>query len=336
MRRRFSHGNRIVLVFACLLVSLTAAAGSGKAATVAGRYDVGGSRLYLTCSGNASPTVVLDAGLGGDSSEWSSVQPALARVTRVCAWDRPGRGRSDRRPGQGEETTGEIVSDLHRLLRAASVPGPYVLVGHSIAGIDVRLYQMRYPNQIVGLVLDETDTENQYLFGTAVDQNKGERMLMRPGALELASSPHRLGRLPLAVIERGRDRETAWEANQAALSQLSGNVLLLLAKRSDHGVPFEQPGVITAATAAVVSAARTGSPLPHCTSAIRAADVQCLTPGTVPPGSTTISLAPWQLTLAGGLILFLGAGAGALLAGRVTRARSGRASWLSDSTRPTS
>ena len=96
------------------------------------------------------PTVVLEAGHGNDSTIWLSVQVAVGPDTRVCSYDRanaPG-GASD--PAPTPRTAEEVVADLHALLAAAEVPGPYVLVGHSLGGLFVRLYAGRYPDEVAG------------------------------------------------------------------------------------------------------------------------------------------------------------------------------------------
>jgi pimeloyl-ACP methyl ester carboxylesterase len=214
-------------------------------------------------------------------------------------------------PANEEETTGLVVRELHGLLHAASVSPPYVLVGHSIAGLDVRLYQRRLPDEVDGLVLVESASENPFVAGDPVDQSGGERMQLRAGARELASSSHWLGPLPLAVIERGRELDPEWRASQAALSELSGNVLFTLATRSDHGVPFEQPQLVVAATEAVVGAARMRAQLPPCSTAVRAAGGSCLRPGTLVSEAPTIEVTPWQLALLASVSLVLGGLTGA-------------------------
>lgn len=125
--------------------------------------DIGGRRLHLNCTGRGSPTVVVENGSSSFSIEWALVQPAVSAFTRICTYDRAGYAWSDR--GPEENTVEETMDDLHHLLAVAGVPGPYVLVGHSIGGMYVRAYQRRYPADVVGLVLvDATPEEDlEYL-----------------------------------------------------------------------------------------------------------------------------------------------------------------------------
>ena len=119
--------------------------------------SVGRRRMNIYCSGNGSPTVVLDAGLGDGTLVWRYVQGPIARYTRVCSYDRAGMGFSD--PTTSSRDAGAVVSDLHALLRGAGITPPYVMVGHSIAGLYSRLYADRYPREVVGLVLVDPSTE---------------------------------------------------------------------------------------------------------------------------------------------------------------------------------
>jgi pimeloyl-ACP methyl ester carboxylesterase len=113
--------------------------------------DVGEYRLHLHCTGSASPTVVLEPGLGEISSIFGWIAPAVARDTRVCVYDRAGRGWSESAPGPQDGV--QIATALHTLLDHAQIPGPYVLAGHSFGGLYVLAYAARYPDQVAGLVL---------------------------------------------------------------------------------------------------------------------------------------------------------------------------------------
>ena len=121
--------------------------------------DVGGYRLHLYCVGEGAPTVVLDAGLGGGVPDWSTVQPEVSKFARVCAYDRAGMVWSE--SGVGPRTSQQVVTELHALLGNAGERAPYVLVGHSIAGLHVQLYAGRYPDEVAGLVLVDSSHEDQ-------------------------------------------------------------------------------------------------------------------------------------------------------------------------------
>jgi len=109
--------------------------------------DVGGYQLHLRCEGQGSPTVVLESGGGMTSNEWTLVQPDVAKFTRVCSYDRAGLGWSESGP------PADPVEVLHALLRNASVPGPYAIVGHSYGSGLVLRFAYRFSNEVKGMVL---------------------------------------------------------------------------------------------------------------------------------------------------------------------------------------
>ena len=113
--------------------------------------DVGGHRLHLQCAGSGTPTVLLESGLGETGAYWGWISTAVARDTRVCVYDRAGRGWSD--PVSVPQDGVAAAADLHTLLDRAHVSGPFVLVGHSSGAQYVRIFAGRYPEQVAGMVL---------------------------------------------------------------------------------------------------------------------------------------------------------------------------------------
>ena len=150
-----------------------------------GLVDIGGGRsIHLECSGTGSPTVVLISGAGVAGDNWryavadpddtveaavpsdSAVFPATARFTRVCAYDRPGTQQWNGTAGRSTSvpqptTTQEDAADLHELLTVAEIPGPYVVVGHSLGGMIATTFARTYPDGVAGVVL--VDPGSQYL-----------------------------------------------------------------------------------------------------------------------------------------------------------------------------
>jgi pimeloyl-ACP methyl ester carboxylesterase len=135
--------------------------------------DIGGRKLNLHCSGSGSGavTVVFDAASGEAGWNWFRVQPEVAQRTRACTWDRAGYGFSD--PAKRPNTSENMAEDLHKLLGAAGIKPPYLLVGNSLGGGNVQVFAYRYPGEVKGLVLVEPQTENET---TRLDQASGGRL----------------------------------------------------------------------------------------------------------------------------------------------------------------
>src|SRR6266542_2955093 len=124
-----------------------------------GYVHASGRRLYLDCAGHRAPTVILEAGAGRAHDTWDAVWSALTTLTRVCRYDRAGIGHSQ--SGPRPRTVQDVVTDLHALLHAAQLPRPYLLVGHSLGGLIVRLYAGLHPEEVVGLVLIDSSHPDQ-------------------------------------------------------------------------------------------------------------------------------------------------------------------------------
>ncbi|MGC1106632.1 MAG: alpha/beta hydrolase [Candidatus Acidiferrales bacterium] len=121
--------------------------------------EFGNVSLNIDCSGQGSPTVILDSGLGVPAVGWKFVQPGVAKFTRVCSYDRAGYGWST--AGPMPRTSAEIVKELHALLAAAGEKPPYILVGHSFGGYNVRVFNGAYPSEVAGMVLVDASHEDQ-------------------------------------------------------------------------------------------------------------------------------------------------------------------------------
>lgn len=117
--------------------------------TTGGSVDVGGYKLRYQCFGKGTPTIIVEAG-GGDkptiSLTWSTVIQNVYPITRICIYDRV----------DGVRTSQEIAEDLHVLLNEIPVPGPYILVAHSIGGYHARVFAHRYPAEVAGMILVDT------------------------------------------------------------------------------------------------------------------------------------------------------------------------------------
>jgi pimeloyl-ACP methyl ester carboxylesterase len=161
--------------------------------------DVGGYRLHINCTGTGSPTVVIEAGLGDWSTGWGFVQPEVAKTTRVCTYDRAGWGWSE--AGPLPRDAAEFAKELHTLLQNANIPGPYVMVGHSLGGLGVRVYVHDYPSEVSGVVLIESMNPKQFTQSQIEAQSDAQSqpfsipaMLARFGLVRLLARP--LGLMP--------------------------------------------------------------------------------------------------------------------------------------------
>ena len=122
--------------------------------------DVGGYRLHINCTGTGSPTVVIEAGLSDWSTSWGGVvQPEVAKTTRVCTYDRAGLGWSEANPLSSDAA--QFARELHALLENANVQGPYVMVGHSLGGLIVRVFAHDYASEVAGVVLVDSMNPKQ-------------------------------------------------------------------------------------------------------------------------------------------------------------------------------
>ena len=239
------------------------------------RVNIGGYRLRIHCAGQGEPTVVMDSGLGETLETWSEVWPQVQDLTRICVYDRAGLGHSD--PGPTPRTSQRIVDELHALLTSARIEGPYILVGHSFGGLNVRLFASEHPQETVGLVLVDATHEDYPSKEKALrpieEKRRIETMfrLAPPAAQsEFQSLPESVSEVraaapppdvPVVVITAGRHDEAeqlraAWMELQSDLVRRMPRARQIMADSSSHYVQFDDPAVIVDAIRELVEKAR--------------------------------------------------------------------------------
>jgi len=324
LARRARAMRRLVLAAACGLAVLVAPApvhGAGAQGDAAGLVEVGeGRSIFMECSGTGSPTVVLISGKGNGAHDgWSealgrsdpvlragydqvalgkgktlrerpnAVFPSVSRFTRVCAYSRPGTGLTEARgvstPVSQPHSVEQDVADLHALLTAGGVPGPYVLVAHSYGGLIARLYASTYPDEVAGLMLE--DVVNQYNRTTTSRRRfaNWDRLNARSpdGMIEAVRVGDAIGRIEAApplrrmpIVQLTADKP--WDPATIALQEKSFGAIptfdqwrraqRLLARslgathiartNSGHNIEVYRPALVTDAIRRVVEAVREG------------------------------------------------------------------------------
>lgn len=257
--------------------------------------EVAGRSLFITCVGDKKPTVLLEAGLGGDHTSWERVQPAVAEMARVCSYDRAGLGASD--SATTPRTSADVVQEFHDLLAAAGESGPYLLVGHSFGGLFVRHFAHEYPDEVLGVILVDAVHEDWWAQAAALlpppaaDENEELRNFrhyvtveyadpsLNPEGIDLPATAQELqavttlGDKPLLVLVAGvpllgdgvlapaltaQLNQLLQETLPAALTKLSTQSLRVTVDSSGHNIPQEQPNVVVAAIRSVIDVACPG------------------------------------------------------------------------------
>jgi pimeloyl-ACP methyl ester carboxylesterase len=217
--------NRKVVFILLVIVAALGFLINGLAGSQSKVVDVGGYKLFLVCHGEArpgTPAVILEAGMNQGHETWSFIHPEIAKLARVCMYDRAGLGKSDRL-GAEERTAMQMVDDLHNLLLKGEVRGPYVLVGHSFGGLLVRLYASRFPEEVAAMVLvdpvheDETrewvnmmppDIRKQMVDGGGI-RSLGTEPVNITASLDQMRAAGWRSHMPLIVLSRGRSSFSA-------------------------------------------------------------------------------------------------------------------------------
>ena len=253
---------------------------SAQSGTFDGLVDIGGRSLYLECRGVGAPTVILEGGLDAAATvQFAPIVPGIAEFTRVCAYDRANLGLSDAAPTP--RTVADQADDLHALLAAADVPGPYVLVAASYGGLVTRLFAHTYPAEVAGIVLIDSTHEDQ---DDDMEQTLGPELwaeLLATGYMDTvegidfatsneqvrqarASSP--LPTVPVfsltAPLPTDEPLEPGWplamndvfRAENADLATLVAGERWIVVEGSGHNIHYDRPAVVIDAVADVVNA----------------------------------------------------------------------------------
>jgi pimeloyl-ACP methyl ester carboxylesterase len=250
------------------------------------RFEAGTASLYIRCVGKGEPVVAFDAGMGNDGSVWDKVQPGVGDFTEACVYDRAGLGRSG--PATRPHTNRLMAQELHALLHNAGLAGPYVLVAHSMGGVNVRLFAAEHPDEVAGMVLVDASEDMSRTFALLPDQVQADMRASMvkigegldwetsvAGFVDMRASSVSIGDTPLVVLTHGRTLpprpgipvETEAQIarirsqDQAELPKLSTNGVQVIDSKSGHYLQLDNPELVVAGVRTAVQAARTHSRL---------------------------------------------------------------------------
>lgn len=224
--------------------TVTLSATASPPAETLGRFAVlpDGRRLHMICAGEGTPTVLLDYGAGGTmKKDWGELAAAIAKQaqTKVCSYDRAGRGLSD--PASTPRTAAAVASDMEQMLAAANIAPPYVLAGHSLGSYHVRQFANAYGDKTAGLVLIDPSGDGQVERFNAVipkvmklqqDMFKAQSELNCIQRLVAAPVPPND---PLAQQCGGNDPAAIWATKSEIEEMPAASTQQLIASRRSYG-----------------------------------------------------------------------------------------------------
>lgn len=269
--------------FALLVVAILSVAMPALAANTTNLVDIGGRKLQMVVLGTGSPTIVIEAGMGGsaiDNNGWTKVVDELSKSNRVVLYSRAGLGQSD--PATKlPRTSFDIANDLNALLTKAAIPGPYLLVGHSYGGLHIRMFASQFPGKVPGMVLvdasnpdqdqrwlasfgppkaDESDALKKirsFLASRTTPDSNPEKIDPKATAAQIKGA-RGLGDKPLVILthsagfkidpslpdENLKQIEAVWTEIQNEYKRLSTRSTLLQSKNGGHNLPGEDPELV--------------------------------------------------------------------------------------------
>ncbi|WP_417897651.1 alpha/beta hydrolase [Bacillus haimaensis] len=222
---------------------------------------VGESSLYTKLYGkrNNNPTVIMDAGYGDYSKAWEPIIPDISKVTQVLVYDRAGLGKSPKSPKP--RTSNHMVAELKELLTNLDIEPPYILVGHSFGGVNVRIFAEQYPQDVAGKVLVDSTPEDyreRFLptmseeFQAAYNQqfiHEGNYDEFMESLKQLKECKKKL-EVPVIVLAAGKkahyskESQELWNAMQREIADISTHGELVMAENSAHYIQNDAPDVV--------------------------------------------------------------------------------------------
>ncbi|MHA7138646.1 alpha/beta fold hydrolase [Rossellomorea arthrocnemi] len=226
--------------------------------------QISGCKLYAKLVGenNGKPTVVMDAGYGDYSKAWDSVIEDLSMLSNVLIYDRAGLGKSA--TSSNPRTSREMVKELKELLIEAKIKPPYILVGHSFGGVNLRMFATEYQNEVRGLVLvDSTPEDYRERFLPTMSRDfqqaynkqfiyEGNYDEFMESLKQLKDTRHKLN-IPLIVLSAGkkahysRESQELWNKMQREILEISSESKLVIAENSAHYIQNDEPEVVVSA-----------------------------------------------------------------------------------------
>lgn len=242
--------------------------------------DAGGHKLNLLTAGRGAPTVILEGGFGTGIASWTTVHSEIAKFTQVVAYDRAGLGQSE--PGPKPRTAKQFSIELHTALKNAGINPPYVLVGHSMGGITVRVFADMYPQEVAGLVLVDPSLEgfNDWTKSHPLQQlkeaetqmkNASEGIRAESEGVDASYEQARKSKLPAQIpvillvatqSPSGMDPAVTnvWLTKHKEWAKKVPRAKLVLAEKSGHMIQFQQPELVIDAIREEVNQANSKKP----------------------------------------------------------------------------
>lgn len=205
------------------------------------------------------PTVIMDAGYGDYSKAWESIYPAISKLTQVILYDRAGLGKSER--SSNPRTSLFMVEELRELLKSKNVLPPYILVGHSYGGVNMRLFNNMYPQEVAGLVLiDSTPEEYPERFLPSMSDEfkesynkqfklEGDFNEFKESLAKLHLS-NRITDTPTIVLSAGKkdyytkQSQDLWNRMQEEILRFTTNGKFIISENSAHYIQNDEPQLV--------------------------------------------------------------------------------------------